>query len=49
MLHVIFQRHGIMPDKILALPDGVRAFLFASTIVQLEDERDARQHAKKKR
>ena len=38
-----------MPEKILALPEGVRAFLFASTIVQLEDERNARQRAREKR
>ena len=37
MLHYIFQRQGILPDKVMSLPSGVRNFLFASTIVRLED------------
>lgn len=43
MLHMIFQRNGLTPDKVMVLPSGVRAFLFASLLVQLEDEKEARE------
>ena len=37
LLHLIFQRQGIRPDEVMALPVGVRAFLFASTEVWIEE------------
>lgn len=37
LLHWIFQRQGIRPDEVMALPVGVRAFLFASTEVWIEE------------
>ena len=37
LLHWIFQRQGIRPDEVMALPSGVRAFLFASTEVWIEE------------
>lgn len=41
LLHHIFQRQGILPDQVMELPSGVRAFLFASMIIRLEgEERD---------
>lgn len=39
MLHQIFQRQGITPDKVMGMPPGVRAFLFASMIVRLETDK----------
>lgn len=39
LLHHIFQKQGITPDKVLAMPEGLRAFLFASTIIMLESKK----------
>ena len=41
MLHQIFQRQGIPPDEVMAKPSGVRAFMFASMIVRLENDERA--------
>lgn len=38
MLHHIFQRHHLTPDEIYNKPPRVRAFIYASTIKQIEDE-----------
>lgn len=45
-MHHIFQRLGIPPDEVLAKPRGVRAFMFASMLVQLEAEKKAVQEAR---
>lgn len=37
-MHQIFQRLGITPDEVYAKPAGVRAFMFASMRVRLEDD-----------
>ena len=37
MLHQIFQRQGILPSEVMSLPPGERAFLFASTMLRLEE------------
>lgn len=40
LLHHMFQRNGITPDQVYAKPPGVRAFMFASTMIRIEmDER----------
>jgi hypothetical protein len=33
---------GIPPDEVLAKPEGVRAFMFASMAIQLEEEEKTR-------
>lgn len=38
LLHQIFQRLGLTPDEVYAKPLGVRAFMFASMKVRLEDD-----------
>lgn len=38
-MHHIFQRLGIPPDEVMKKPRGVRAFMFASMLVQLEAEK----------
>jgi len=38
-LHHIFQRLGIPPDEVMKKTRGVRAFMFASMLVQLEAEK----------
>lgn len=38
LLHQIFQRTGITPDEVYNKTPGVRAFLFASMMVRLEDD-----------
>ena len=38
MLHRIWQHAGMTPSAVLALPEGERAFLFASEVVQMEFE-----------
>jgi hypothetical protein len=37
LLHQIFQRQGILPSKVMSLPPGERAFLFASTMLRIEE------------
>ncbi len=39
MLHHIFQRTGITPEEVYAKPPGVRAFMFASMMVRLENDK----------
>jgi len=41
LLHQIFQRQGIPPDEVMRKPSGVRAFMFASMIVRLENDKKA--------
>ncbi len=36
LLHWIFQKQGILPHEVMALPPGERAFLFASTRIVIE-------------
>lgn len=38
LLHQIFQRTGITPDEVYSKTPGVRAFMFASMMVRLEDD-----------
>lgn len=38
LLHHIFQRQGIPPDEVMSKPLGVRAFMFASTLLRVEEE-----------
>ncbi|EET60427.1 hypothetical protein BRYFOR_07623 [Marvinbryantia formatexigens DSM 14469] len=38
LLHQIFQRQGIPPDEVMDKPAGVRAFMFASTMIRLEQQ-----------
>ncbi|MFD2671034.1 hypothetical protein [Marinicrinis sediminis] len=46
MLHVIFQRQGISPDEVYAKPVGVQQYMFASTILALEEEERERKKLK---
>ena len=41
-MHQIFQRQGIPPDEVMEKPRGVRAIMFASTIIRLEEEEELR-------
>lgn len=43
MLHQIFQRQGIPPDEVMAKPPGVRAFMFASTFLRVQEESELRE------
>lgn len=38
LLDQIFQRTGITPDEVYSKTPGVRAFMFASMMVRLEDD-----------
>lgn len=38
VLHQIFQRMGVTPDEVYSKTPGVRAFMFASMKVRLEDD-----------
>lgn len=38
MLHVIFQRHGLPPDEVYNKPIGAQQFMYASMLLQLEEE-----------
>lgn len=48
-MHHIFQRLGIPPDEVMKKPRGVRAFMFASMLVQLEAEKKAFEKAARKK
>jgi len=48
-LHHIFQRLGIPPDEVMKKPRGVRAFMLASMLVQLEAEKKAFEKAARKK
>lgn len=37
-MHQVFQRTGLPPDEFMRKPRGVRAFMLASMIVQIEAE-----------
>lgn len=46
MLHFLLQDKGLMPDEIYKKPRGVKNFIYASTLLRLEEEEKA---AKKRR
>lgn len=41
MLHIIFQEHGLYPDEVYKKPKKVKQFMYASTMLKLEDEKKA--------
>lgn len=41
MLHFLLQDKGIMPDEIYTKPRGVKNFIYASTLLRLEQEEKA--------
>jgi len=43
VLHHIFQKTGLTPDEVMAKPPGVRAFMFASTRIQVEADNQGRE------
>ncbi|MGO4542696.1 hypothetical protein [Paenibacillus sp. 2TAB19] len=42
MLHLIFQRHHIPPDAMFNKDENVKRFMYASMMLQLEEEEKAR-------
>lgn len=42
MLHYLLQEHGMMPDEIYSKPRGVKNFIYASTLVRLDEEEKAK-------
>lgn len=36
MLHYLLQKHGIMPDEVYAKPRGVKNFIYASNLIQID-------------
>jgi hypothetical protein len=45
LLHVIFQRLGVPPHEVYNAPPGAKAFMYASILLELENEEKARQKA----
>jgi hypothetical protein len=41
MLHYLLQEKSLMPDEIYAKPRGVKNFIYASTLLQIEMEEKA--------
>lgn len=41
-MHVIFQRHHIPPHEIASLTEKEKRFMYASMLIQLEDEEKER-------
>jgi hypothetical protein len=49
-LHAIFQRHHIPPHEVYNLPPNEKRFIYASMILQLEEEsKENEKHNKKKK
>lgn len=46
LLHHIWQRQGLAPDDVYKKPPNIRAFIFASTMVQIEAEEAERERIK---
>ncbi len=42
MVHLIFQRHHIPPDEVYNKDEGVKRFMYASMMLQLEEEEKVR-------
>ncbi|MNM79996.1 hypothetical protein D3C81_919460 [compost metagenome] len=42
MLHLIFQRHHLPPDEVYNKDENVKRFMYASMMLQLEEEEKAR-------
>ncbi|QGG58703.1 hypothetical protein GE073_10500 [Paenibacillus sp. B01] len=42
LLHLIFQRHGIAPDEVYNKEERFKRFMYASMMLQLEEEEKAR-------
>ncbi|GIP24231.1 MULTISPECIES: hypothetical protein [Paenibacillus] len=40
-MHLIFQRHHIPPDEVYNKEEGVKRFMYASMLLQLEEEEKA--------
>lgn len=38
MLHIMLQEHGIMPDELYKKPRGVKNFIYASTLLKIEEQ-----------
>lgn len=38
MLHALLQDKGHLPDEIYAKPRGVKNFIYASTLLRMEEE-----------
>lgn len=36
MLHYLLQENGIMPDEVYNKPRGVKNFIYASTLIKIE-------------
>ncbi|WP_221886012.1 hypothetical protein [Paenibacillus zeisoli] len=41
-MHLIFQRHHIPPDEVYNKDEGTKRFMYASMLLQLEEEEKAR-------
>jgi len=41
MLHFLLQDKGILPDEIYVKPRGVKNFIYASTLLRIEQEEKA--------
>ncbi|TYA10357.1 hypothetical protein FRY98_27680 [Paenibacillus faecis] len=42
LVHLIFQRHHIPPDEVYNKDENVKRFMYASMMLQLEEEEKAR-------
>ncbi|MUG88121.1 hypothetical protein GNP92_17405 [Paenibacillus timonensis] len=42
LLHLIFQRHHLPPDEVYNKDENVKRFMYASMMLQLEEEEKAR-------
>ncbi|RUT31819.1 hypothetical protein EJP77_10570 [Paenibacillus zeisoli] len=42
LVHLIFQRHHIPPDEVYNKDEGTKRFMYASMLLQLEEEEKAR-------
>jgi hypothetical protein len=38
MLHILLQERNIMPDEVYKKPRGVKNFIYASTLVYIEEQ-----------
>ncbi|PQP89051.1 hypothetical protein CPT76_12705 [Paenibacillus sp. AR247] len=42
LLHLIFQRHHLPPDEVFNKDEGTKRFMYASMMLQLEEEEKIR-------